>query len=260
MLKGGTISELENHRASGRNRNLRHPLRKRILIKFRQTECLGAFLFENVLSYRAGETVCSLALVCAAAVESVTLPKLTGLGPVLPGIAYKTGTAEAAFDFRGEAAGVDAPVGQSPELPPPCNLSLHRLISLHRDDGLVGVLHEILRQLTVVFARLFADGVKRVFLLEQQVPGIGDVFEDGPNRAVGKMHPLHGLDAHLLQLFFRCLSGEALQEIVVDEPDDFGFLWLDDQMVAFPTVAVNQEPSVGDALLKALPGAPFDVL
>ena len=112
----------------------------------------------------------------------------------------------------------------------------------------------------MVFARLFADGVKRVFLLEQQVPGVGDVFEDGPNRAVGKMHPLHGLDAHLLQLFFRCLSGEALQEIVVDEPDDFGLLWLDDQMVAFPTVAVNQEPSVGDALLKALPGAPFDVL
>ena len=31
-------------------------------------------------------------------------------------------------------------------------------------------------------------------------------------------------------------------------------------MVALPTVAVNQEPSVGDALLKALPGAPFHVL
>ena len=38
----------------------------------------------------------SLALICAAAVESVTLPKLAGLGPVLPGVAYKAGTAKTA--------------------------------------------------------------------------------------------------------------------------------------------------------------------
>lgn len=202
----------------------------------------------------------SLTLVCAAAVESVTFPKLTGLGPVLPGVAYKTGTTKTAFDFRGEAAGVDAPVGQSAELTPPCNLSLHCLIGLHRDDGLVGVLHEILRKLPMVLAGLFADGVKGVFLLEEQVPGVGDVFEDGPNGAVGEMYSLHGLHAHLLQLFFRCLCRETLQEIVIDEADDFCLFRLNDQMVALPTAAVNQEPSVGDALLKALPGAPFHVL
>ena len=158
----------------------------------------------------------SLALICAAAVESVTLPKLTVLGPVLPGVAYKAGTAKTAFDFRGEAAGVDAPVCQSAELPPPRNLSLHRLIGLHRDDGLVGILYEILRQFTVVLAGLFTDGVKRIFLLKEQVPGVGVVFEDGPNGAVGEMHSLHGLHAHLLQLFFRCLCRETLQEIVID--------------------------------------------
>ena len=73
----------------------------------------------------------------------------------------------------------------------------------------------------MVLAGLFADRVKGVFLLKEQVPGVGDVFEDGPNGAIGKMHSLHGLHAHLLQLFFRRLCREALQEIVVDEPDDY---------------------------------------
>ena len=43
--------------------------------------------------------MCSFTFVCAAAVESVTLPKLAGLGPIIPGVAYKTGTAETTFDF-----------------------------------------------------------------------------------------------------------------------------------------------------------------
>ena len=91
----------------------------------------------------------SLTLICAAAVESVTLPKLAGLGPVLPGVAYKAGTAKTAFDFRGEAAGVDAPVCQSAELPPPCNLGLHCLIGLGRLGELVTqFLYEI--KLTVI--------------------------------------------------------------------------------------------------------------
>lgn len=74
------------------------------------------------------------------------------------------------------------------------------------------------------------------------------------------MRPCVRLYTHLLQLFFRCLSGEALQEIIVDEPDDFGLLRLDDQMVVLPAVAVNREASVGDTLLETLSGAPFHVL
>src|SRR5699024_11814381 len=89
-------------------------------------------------------------------------------------------SAPTALDFAGKAGGIDAPVCQSPKLPAARFLGLHRLVDLHRDDGFVGVLHEILRQLPTVNFAFLADGGLHIFLLEQQVARISEVAEDMP--------------------------------------------------------------------------------
>ena len=109
-----------------------------------------------------------------------------------------------ASGFTGK--GMDATV-VFPALAALLHFPLNHLEGVRVDDGLMSVLYEILRQLTVVLAGLFADGVKHVFLLEEQVPCVSDIFVNGPNGAIGEMHPLHRLHTHLLQLFFRCLCG-----------------------------------------------------
>ena len=75
-------------------------------------------------------------------------------------------SAPTALNLAGKAGGIDAPVCQCAKLPAARFFGLHRLINLHRDDGLVRVLHEILRQLSTVDFAFFADGVRHIFLLE----------------------------------------------------------------------------------------------
>lgn len=96
-------------------------------------------------------------------------------------------SAPTALDFAGKAGGIDAPVCQSPKLPAARFLDLHRLVDLHRDDGFVGVLHEILRQLPTVNFAFLADGVLHIFLLEQKVARISDVAEDLSDRGIAEV-------------------------------------------------------------------------
>ena len=50
------------------------------------------------------------------------------------------------------------------------------------------------------------------------------------------------------------------QKILEDAPDDGGFLRYWHQRIAFPAIPINPEATVRDALLHALPGAPFHIL
>ena len=68
------------------------------------------------------------------------------------------------------------------------------------DDGSVGVLHEILRQLPTVNFAFLADGVLHIFLLEQKVARISDVAEDLSDRGIAEVLALIGFHTHLGKL------------------------------------------------------------
>lgn len=97
---------------------------------------------------------------------------------VLSGVVHEALTAEAAFDFAGEAGDVQALVGKGTELPASGHLILYVLEGLHVDDRLVGVLHKILRELALVLPALLGDRVLDKFLLQEHVACVGDVRED----------------------------------------------------------------------------------
>src|SRR5699024_2029146 len=138
-------------------------------------------------------------------------------------------SAPAALDFAGKAGGVNAPVCQGAKLTTARFLGLHRLVDLHWNDGFVGVLHEILRQLPAVDPAFLADGVCHIFLLEQKVARISDISEDLPYGSVTEMLSLIGFYTHLGKLLFCGLRRQTVHVIVVDEPNDFCLLLMDDQ-------------------------------
>ena len=71
------------------------------------------------------------------------------------------------------------------------------------------------------------------------------------------MLPLVGFDPHCRKLFFRGFRRKPIQEIVVDELYNFGFLRFNDELVTAPTVAVYLKLAVGNALLKAFARTPL---
>ena len=88
-----------------------------------------------------------------------------------------------------------------------------------------------------------------IFLLEQKVACISDVSEDLPDRGVAEVLSFIGFHAHLGKLLFRGFRRQAIQVIVVDEPNDLCFLLVVNQMIALPAVAVDLKSAVGDTLV-----------
>ena len=84
--------------------------------------------------------------------------------------------------------------------------------------------------------------------MEQKV-AISDVSEDLPDRGVAEVLSFIGFHAHLGKLLFRGFRRQAIQVIVVDEPNDLCFLLVDNQMIALPAVAVDLKSAVGDTLV-----------
>ena len=124
----------------------------------------------------------------------------------------------------------------------------------------MGIRHKVLRQLAVILFALAVNGVSDVFLLKKQVAGVGDIGENALDGRVLKAAPVDGANALGVQLP-RCLQpGLAIEEILVDAPHNSSFLRHDDQPVTLPAVAEDAEVAVRDALLEALPRAPFDIV
>ena len=74
------------------------------------------------------------------------------------------------------------------------------------------------------------------------------------------MLSLIGFYTHLGKLLFCGLRRQTVHVIVVDEPNDFCLLLMDDQMIALPAVPINLKAAVGDTFFKSFPGTPFDVV
>ena len=179
------VLKIENHLIRSRNLNAVDLLRKDDLIKRIQSQNRSTGFFEHLL-----RDIFILAMGVSGFSSSSTDPdSIIGIWvfaplTVRPLIALSAPTA---LDFAGKAGGIDAPVCQSPKLPAARFLGLHRLVDLHRDDGFVGVLHEILRQLPTVNFAFLADGVLHIFLLEQKVARISDVAEDLSDRGIAEV-------------------------------------------------------------------------
>ena len=127
------------------------------------------------------------------------------------------------------------------------------------NDGLVCSLDIILGQLTAVLLALLGDRVGDIFLLKQQVAGIGHIRKD--HLDVG-IHPSAALgcgDAFCRKLAFSLQPGLALKEVLKNAANDCGFIRLNHQMISFPAVAVHMKVPIGHALLKPLAQPPFDV-
>ena len=74
------------------------------------------------------------------------------------------------------------------------------------------------------------------------------------------MLPFIGLHTHLGKLLFRGFRRQAIQVIIIDEPNNLRFILLDDQMVALPAVAIDLKAAVWNALFKPLSRSPFYIV
>lgn len=118
---------------------------KNVFVELRQAEDFGTDAFQDFVvddSFDRAGMVAPFFLFAAA--DPVFFV------PSVSNRVHITAAAMWAFDFARKAAGVERLISKGAEVPPPFELSLDSLPFLHRDDGFVGVLHEILRQFAAV--------------------------------------------------------------------------------------------------------------
>ena len=151
-------------------------------------------------------------------------------------------------------------VCESAQLLASCHFSLHIIEGLFVDDGFVGVLHIELRQLATVLFSLFGERVFNIFLLQEQVSGVGYIAENHFNVGVHPAASVSGGDALGGKFSLGLKAGLAIKEVLEDAAHNGCFLRDNDQLVAFPAVAVHSKVAVRDALLHALSGSPFYIV
>ena len=106
------------------------------------------------------------------------LPKLADFCPVLPCGAHKAATAFAALDFRRKAVQRECFVGKTSEFLATFHLILYELPCFHRNNSLMAVFYEVLRQFTAILFTILRYRVFDIFLLQQHVSRVADVGED----------------------------------------------------------------------------------
>ena len=122
------------------------------------------------------------------------------------------------------------------------------------------IFHIILRELTSILLAALSDRVFDEFLLQEQVSGVGDVRENHLDVGIYPPAAVRRGDALGFKFTLGLKSGLPIKEVLEDATDDGGFFWLDDQLVAFPSVAVDAEVSVRDTLFHTLANAPFHIV
>ena len=122
------------------------------------------------------------------------------------------------------------------------------------------IFHIILWKFTAILLAALGDRVFNEFLLQEQVSGVGDIRKNHLDVGIHPPAAIRRGDAFRFKFTLGLKSGLPIKEVLEDATDDGGFFRLDDQLVAFPTVAVDAEVSVRDALFHALANAPFHVV
>ena len=168
--------------------------------------------------------------------------------------------AEGAFDFSRQEAGVQGLVGQRAKLPAPRHFGLHIIEGLFVDDRFMGVGHKVLRKLPAILLLFLRDGISGEFLLQEQVPGVGDVAQDALDVRIHPAASVPGGNALRSKLTLGFQPGLSVEKVLKNALYDGCFLRSGHQRIALPVVSVHPEVSRRDALLHALSLAPFDVV
>ncbi len=171
----GSVLQEEVQRVFLRHLDVIHLVEKDIFVKFLKTEDFAAGLFQCLLADGASDRAAFADLLFLFA---STIPIFLKVSVLRAPIVHVAVAAIRALDLAGKAADVQALVGKGSELPASGHLVLDVLEGLHVDDGLVGVFDEVLRQLATVLLALLGNRVCDVLLLQEHVPGVGNVGPD----------------------------------------------------------------------------------
>ena len=257
----GAVGQTEDKESVRGDCDALNPFRKDLLVKLIKTENfrgdLLQYLFGNVLRRAESRTDPAGAATPGDITIGVGRGKLCLVAPLIPHIAF---AAEPALDLSRKTGDVQALIGQNSEFPPSGDLFLHKLKGLHVYDGLVVVFHIVLRELALVLLVFFGDGIFDEFLLQKQVPRIGDVGEHALDVRVHPRTAVTGFNALRSEFLLRVQAGFAVKEVLIDPLNDGRLFGNRHQFISLPAVAVHPEFPVGYSLFKALSRAPFHIL
>lgn len=85
----------------------------------------------------------------------------------------------------------------------------------------VGVRHPILRQFAVVPLGFVVDVAWGVFLLQEHISRVLLILQNSSDGYIGEVLSRVGFHTHLGELLVCLLGRFSVQEVIVDEPDDF---------------------------------------
>lgn len=200
---------------------------KQILVKFLQAHHFTADFAEPVATDILGIAI-------FPAYFAVAIPMLhQAVMPVDSCHAFHiVGSAFAADDFRRKTAWLDHSMRRRVELVICLDFLLHRLKSFSVDDGRVIVPDVITRQLSLVLDDFMRPMVFREIPLEYHISGIDRVLQGVADKGNGA-----GV-AVFLEPKGSVSQGNVFQEVIVNSPNGYGFLLVDDEGLSVPTVAV----------------------
>ena len=190
---------------------------------------------------------------------AATVPELH-IATVCPLVVHIALTAVWAFDFSCKAGCVQTLICQCAKFPAPCHLLLHKVKSGLVDYGRMGVLHIVLRKFPSVLFPLLGDWVGDKLLLQEQVPRVGHIGQYHLDVGIYPTAAVPGCDALGSKLPLGFQPGFPVQEVPEDSLYNLRFLWHDDQFIALPSITVDAEVAVWDAVLHPFSDAPFHIV
>ena len=170
-----SIPEMEGQLPCAGHFDMIHLLGKGLLIKCFKAHRAGGLLQDDPVRDLLSNAMPTLLFPRSACPGFHLFWLKSTLCPVEPLAVHVALPAEGAFDFSRQEAGVQGLVGQRAKLPAPRHFGLHIIEGLFVDDRFMGVGHKVLRKLPAILLLFLRDGISGEFLLQEQVPGVGDV-------------------------------------------------------------------------------------
>ena len=124
----------------------------------------------------------------------------------------------------------------------------------------MGVLHIVLRKFPSVLFPLLGDWVGDKLLLQEQVPRVGHIGQYHLDVGIYPTAAVPGCDALGSKLPLGFQPGFSVQKVLEDSLYDFRLLRYNDQFVTLPSITVDAEVAVGDAVLHPLSDTPFHII
>ena len=209
--------------------------------------------FPNIVLCQMQSLAVALELVVASVDgPAVLIGRVSDLCPV-------PAAALAAFDFPREAGRVQGLIGKRPQFLPPSHLLLHVIKGFLVDDWFVRIFNIIFGKFAPVLLPLFEDWIRHVFFLEKHIASIGNIGQDNLDVGIHPAVAIPGRDAFGGKFPFCFKPRLAVKEILEDASDNSCFLMNYHQIIFFPAISIDTEPTIGVPLLKLFLDTPSDI-